>query len=213
MLSLLISLFLLQLLGAMIPGPDFLFVLRTSLHYGHSKGFLVALGIALGAGVYSASVVLLLDFLRDNLLSIMRIITLCGALYLIYMAYGIFKSAYNSKKNSYVEQDNIIQTKKTSSKSFFISGVLCNLSNPKAIIWFLSLLPIFILKSNLWLYHLAIVIIIFLTTLLWFSLMAFIMANPIVQKWFGQYLVKLECVFAVILLTFSSWLLYSFFMM
>ena len=208
-LSKLISLFLIQVLGVMLPGPDFFLVLRTSLRLGWPSALLSALGVSTGIAIYSGIIIFFLDYLNNQLELIIRYIGLLGGCYLAYMSYGVFHNI--SKKNNFSLNDFIlgVRTKSLMLKCYF-SGLFCNLSNPKVIIIYLSILPLFIVRSNSFVYHMLIISILVFTTLLWFSFVAIVMGNKKVRSIFMNQIVKLEICFGIVLGIFSAFLFYDF---
>ncbi|WP_116963348.1 LysE family translocator [Fastidiosibacter lacustris] len=203
----LFSLLMLQMLGVMLPGPDFFMVLRSSIKYGRNSAVLVALGIAMGVLTYATVVVLLLDSLSDNFLMIVHWVSFFGGCYLLYIAYNCYRSSKG--KHSLAEVD--VQIAVASKKHLFLLGLFCNLSNPKVIIFFVSLLPLFVLKSTALWYHLAIISIMFLSTFIWFGFVAYVMGSQHIRGLFIKHMAKLEIVFSIILTIFALLLIYSFF--
>lgn len=201
----LVSLFSVVILAMMIPGPDFVIVLRSSLRYGRGSGFIVALGIASGNLTQIVLTVSLLNYLQEHFLFILDWISLFGGCYLLYIAYKCYRASQKSLNlNSYGE-DEI----KISRRYLYLSGLLCNLTNPKAIIFFLSILPIFILKCSSLFCHLAIILTVFLAAVFWFGLVSFVMGSKRVRKLFISYIDKLELIFTAVLLVFGIYLIYS----
>ncbi|GGG01534.1 MULTISPECIES: LysE family translocator [Cysteiniphilum] len=206
LIAALLSLLLLQLLGLMLPGPDFFMVLRSSIRYGRNPAVLVALGIATGVVFYATLVVLLLDYLSDNFLIIVHWIALFGGCYLLYIAYNCFKAS----KGKHSLEANVSEVVKISKRHLWLTGFLCNLSNPKVIVFFVSLLPLFVLKSSALWYHLSILVVMFLSTWIWFSFVAYVMGSERVRNVFVKHMAKLEIIFSVILTIFALLLIYSF---
>ncbi len=206
LIAALLSLLLLQLLGLMLPGPDFFMVLRSSIRYGRNSAVLVALGIATGVLFYATLVVLLLDYLSDNFLIIVHWIALFGGCYLLYIAYNCFKAS----RGKHSLDTNASDVVKISKHHLWLTGLLCNLSNPKVIIFFVSLLPLFVLKSSALWYHLSILVVMFLSTLIWFSFVAYVMGSQRVRNVFVKHMAKLEIIFSFILTIFALLLIYSF---
>ncbi|WP_395946086.1 LysE family translocator [Caedibacter taeniospiralis] len=206
LIAALLSLLLLQMLGLMLPGPDFFMVLRASIRYGRNPAALVALGIASGVLVYATLVVLLLDYLSDNFLVVVHWIALFGGCYLLYIAYHCFRASKGKHSLEEAQGGEV----KLSKRHLWSLGLFCNLSNPKVIVFFVSLLPLFVLKSSALWYHLTILAVMFLSTLIWFSFVAYVMGSGRVRAVFVKHMAKLEIVFAVILTVFALFLIYSF---
>ena len=67
-----------------------------------------------------------------------------GAAYLLFLAFGAFKSARANKKISLTRSGS-----KVSAKALYKRGVLMNVLNPKVLLFFLAFLPQFVdLSSN-----------------------------------------------------------------
>lgn len=114
----LLSLFIFQILGVMLPGPDFFMVLRSSLKYGRNPALVVALGIACGVFIYASVVVLFLDYMSESFLSIVQWIGLFGGCYLLYIAYHCFKAS--GSPTSLDDKGNSVQV----SKNTYLQRVL-----------------------------------------------------------------------------------------
>jgi threonine/homoserine/homoserine lactone efflux protein len=79
--------------------------------------------------------------IRDNN-NIFLGIKILGAIYLLYLAYKVFKS----DSNIYIDTDN---TPKKSLKQLFIQGFFMNVLNPKVTIFFLAFFPAFLFSDNM----------------------------------------------------------------
>ncbi|WP_162902298.1 LysE family translocator [Facilibium subflavum] len=191
----------------MLPGPDFFMVLRFSLKLGRNAALVVSSGIASGVLIYSSLVVLFLGYLSDNFLSAIRWIGLFGGIYLLYIAYHCFKAAPSANTAIHNQTPKV----EISRKHLYLTGLGCNLSNPKVIIFFASFLPLFVMKSSALWYHVSIIAIMFLSTLLWFSFVACVMGYHRIRSLFINHMNKLEKGFGVLLVLFACLLFYEFF--
>ncbi|MDE5603260.1 MAG: LysE family translocator [Helicobacter sp.] len=133
----LLGLFLLGFIAALTPGPDILFVLRNTLNFGSKQGFLAFLGIFSGWIIFLGIIYFGFSQLFNGII-IQSSLNLIGGIYLSYIAYALFKKPKNSI-NLYQEIE----------KSLFIyfKGLLINLSNPKAILFFTIIISPFINKN------------------------------------------------------------------
>ena len=87
-----------------------------------------------------------------------------------------------------------------SKRKFFINGVLTNLANAKAIVFFSSMLSLVDTLSNAWIF--AIWIAIALTTYLWFSSVAIFFGNSKLRQMFFKNIKKIELVSAIFITAF-----------
>lgn len=115
------------ILAVMMPGPDMFLVITSAIkknkHYALSAGY----GIVAGTLIW-----LLVGFFLIGLLSktsFFQWVQLCGGAYLLYMTYKIFCSLFQNQPQELKEGDFAPQESRIRA---FLSGVLTNLSNPKA---------------------------------------------------------------------------------
>jgi len=121
-----IKLFLIGFIGVLIPGPDMLLVVRTSMFYGYKKGIQVLLGILTGNGIYVLSVLLGFSVILNEFISYLFIL---GGLYIIYLSFQVLK----------IESVEI-PSENSKQANFYAKGLFTNLSNPKAMLYFASIL-------------------------------------------------------------------------
>jgi RhtB (resistance to homoserine/threonine) family protein len=173
---------LINVLGAVSPGPDFIITVRNSLKYSRRAGILTGLGIAFGLLVhvsYCAAGVGLLIAHSTFLFSILKVV---GGCYLIWI--GI--SSLFSKTSHSLFAENTDSDKK-SGKSAFTMGFLTNLLNPKAMLFFLSLFSVVLNPMPPTWVVLTCAGIVFLTALIWFSTVAIFLTEKPMQKLFLRF--------------------------
>jgi threonine/homoserine/homoserine lactone efflux protein len=124
------------LLAIMSPGPDFLIVTRNSLLHSKKVGLCTALGITLGIMWWVAASLAGISYVISRTVLLFNAIKWLGALYLIYIGLQSFRS----KKGRGVKQTDSIETPKRSMTAWsaFRIGLLTNLLNPKAALFFVS---------------------------------------------------------------------------
>ena len=81
------------LMGAISPGPSFVFVVRTSVAESRAAGLASALGMGVGAFIYGALAVLGLRTLMAEGGIVLIVLKVAGGLYLLYLAYRIWRGA------------------------------------------------------------------------------------------------------------------------
>ena len=135
-----IELFFLGYFAALTPGPDSLFVLKNSF-VSLRNAFLSVFGILLGNIIYLSLVYFGFSNLGKNPY-FLGLVSLFGGFYLLYLAYLSFK------EKPYIKLD-INKEQIESEKKVFFKALLTNLSNPKALLFFSSILTPFLTKSIL----------------------------------------------------------------
>ena len=121
------------------PGPMVILCVTTSVKDGFSSSMYSAIG-----GLLAILSIITLSFTGLGLIVmksqfLFDIIKYAGAMYLIYLGY----KAFTSKQENYtMVNDNTVSSK--DKLSLFLKGFLVGASNPKALIFFIALLPQFI---------------------------------------------------------------------
>lgn len=86
------------MIGMFTPGPNSLAVIGTSMSVGRTEGKALALGVATGTVCWSMLSALGLTALVSTYASIMVLLKVIGAAYLLWLAFKAFKSAMTVKK-------------------------------------------------------------------------------------------------------------------
>ena len=171
----LIALGLFHWVMLMSPGPDFLMMLRVAFNHPVKVGFGLAAGIAVAILWHSALVVYAGQPLMAWLPTLQVWLPwLCGG-YLVWIALQGWRRL-SVPVLSHKDANGITV------RSAFIQGLLCNLLNPKAYLYFVSLMT-GVLSAQMpdW-FKQALVAEFTLLALLWFALLALILRLPAVQK-------------------------------
>jgi len=121
----------------LVPGPDNIFVLTQSAIRGWKVGVLTTLGLCSGLIVHTSLVALGVSVIFQTSELAFQALKIIGACYLVYLAYRAIRSEKIDLTNS--DQP---------SKSFYLTGVVMNITNPKVAIFFLVFLPQFVNIDN-----------------------------------------------------------------
>lgn len=127
---------------ALSPGPDNIYVLVQSITNGKSCGLATVCGLISGCIIHTTLLAFGVSAIITANASVFFVIKLFGALYLIYLAYKVFKS------NDQLNLDTDIIPKK-SLKGLFIQGFFMNVLNPKVTIFFLAFFPGFLFSASM----------------------------------------------------------------
>ena len=163
----------------LVPGSDTVYVLTRARVGGRKKGVISALGISTGILVHTLLAALGLSvILRESALAF-NIMKIAGAGYLVFL--GI--KAVVSKKPLF---DSDPESLDESPLKVYRQGVLTNVLNPKAALFFLALLPQFVSQSagSSPLPFLALGLTFFTTSTIWSVVLAFAasFANALLRK-------------------------------
>jgi RhtB (resistance to homoserine/threonine) family protein len=180
----LVSLGIIQLIAVMSPGPDFAIVVRNSLVYSRKSACLTAIGIAAGVTVHIAYSLLGLGLIIAKNLWLFNTVKILGCLYLFYIGAKAIKAGRSS---SVIIESPEHQHRALSSWHAFWAGFLTNVLNPKAILFFLSIITTFLDPATplpvMALYGIEIMII----TLLWFLTVAFCFSHSRIRNIFSRF--------------------------
>ncbi len=127
---------------ALSPGPDNIYVLVQSITNGKSHGLATVCGLISGCIIHTTLLAFGVSAIIAANASLFFVIKLLGALYLIYLAYKVFKS--NDQLN--LDSDSL---PKKSLKGLYIQGFFMNVLNPKVTIFFLAFFPGFLFSESM----------------------------------------------------------------
>ncbi|MEU6394011.1 LysE family translocator [Streptomyces sp. NPDC046939] len=125
------------LVAYLVPGPDFLVVVRCAAE-NSAKGRAAALGAQSGLCVHMGAAVVGLSVIAARSAMVFQTIKLLGAAYLIYLGVRALLSARKSA------EPRPSRPARPRRRSGFAEGFLTNVLNPKAALFFLSVLPQFV---------------------------------------------------------------------
>ena len=159
-----------HLIALTSPGPDTAVIIRQASLYGRNAGIFTALGI--GVGIYIHC------FLAINGISLLILendlykfsISIIGSSYIFYLGIAMLKT------NSEIDNDKNNSQNYTSIYGSFFSGLITNIFNIKAFIFFVSLFTILIDTIQGILFYLY-PIYFSITSALWFMLVSFLLTS------------------------------------
>ncbi|MBC7004033.1 LysE family translocator [Photobacterium sp. BZF1] len=138
----LISLALLGILIVISPGADFVLVLKNSIGKGRQAGLWTAAGISAAIFVHISYSMLGMSYLISQNEMLFNAIRYAGSGYLIYL--GIKGLMTANEGLAKIETDTV---KKRASR-YFLQGFLCNVLNPKTMLFFLSIFSQLVAPDN-----------------------------------------------------------------
>jgi|TARA_B100001093_G_scaffold269591_1_gene257711 threonine/homoserine/homoserine lactone efflux protein len=157
-----------HLIALTSPGPDTAIIVRQVNMHGRRAGIYAAFGI--GIGIYAHCLLAIngisLFIISNDLYKFL--ISLIGSIYIIYL--GIMMIIPN------VDSDNSHKINRTSLYGSFLSGLVTNIFNFKAFIFFVSLFSILI-ESIEGIYFYIYPIYFSITSSLWFILLSYLLTS------------------------------------
>lgn len=179
--SALLSILAIHLMASISPGPDFVVVSQKTLFQGRKAGILCGSGVCIGLLFHmSYSLSGLATILAHSTLFAQGIGILGGS-YLIYLGYKSIKNSFSKQKN--IVNDTISTNSKSSA---FLSGLIVNILNPKAAIYFISLFSI-IIKPSMNIEQLILIVIsIMAVQMAWYLTFIYLVTVPMFKEKFDN---------------------------
>ena len=156
---------LLHLMVAISPGPAVLMSARTGITQGLRTGFFLACGIGIGGVVWASAALFGLGLVFKAAPTLLWAFKLVGGAYLIWMAWGLWRSADEPLDMSEAPTP-------PSAASAFRLGLITQLSNPKPAILFSAIfVGVVPLGTPIWVIA-ALLTVVFLNETVWNTLVA-----------------------------------------
>lgn len=194
-LELIATVTLIHLMALTSPGPDFVMACRNTLIYSRRTGIYTAVGFGLGIVVHLSYALFGLTWLIAQNEVFFQTIKYLGAAYLIFIG---LKSLLASPP--VLGGDDGPQKKDISRLQAIKIGWMTNVLNPKATLFFLSLFSVVVGPEPSRLVMVALSIILVGTTVLWFALVAVLMAQAAVRKRVAFHQKKIQVIFGILLI-------------
>lgn len=133
-----IALFGIMVVLAAMPSTSVALVVTRSATLGVGDGFAVVVGIVLGDLVFIMLAILGLSVVAETMGGLFMVIKYLGALYLLWLGFSLLKARSKTTitVNSTREKGNLVIS--------FLAGFILTLGDVKAIVFYVSLFPVFI---------------------------------------------------------------------
>ena len=165
---------IMHMFAVMSPGPDFALITRQSIRYGREIAIWTSAGIGTGILFHCSlaiSGILILIASNDFFISLLKII--CSS-YLLYLGFVSLIKSSDFNETSF-------DTSKWTSAGSFITGLITNITNVKALLFFITLFSVILNTQDTW--NLAIFgLYMAVATFVWFSLVSYIFTSDTLKK-------------------------------
>ncbi len=132
----LLALFGAMLIVALVPGPAVFAVIARTFSSGFSRGLMMIIGITLGDFIFILLALFGLSLISEMMGATFLIIKYASAAYLIWLGINLIRSKATA--------EDIKASKESSLVANLATGLMINLGNPKAIVFYIGLFPAFI---------------------------------------------------------------------
>ena len=199
-----ITVILLHLFAVMSPGPDYVLITRQSIRYGRRVALWSSGGIGVGILFHSfLAVTGILFFIASNESYLLFLKLICSV-YLLYLGMTSIINTSDFNKNR-------VDDSKWSNANGFAAGMLTNITNVKALLFFITLFGVVLngqTQGNLMFYGLYMAF----ATFIWFSLLSYIFTSEIFKAQFLTFFKFFEKFLGLILVIIAVQLLGNVFL-
>lgn len=180
----LISVFAIFIPALMLPGPDFVAVVRSSMTGGAASGIKTTAGVSLGLGMYATLSLLGLSAVLTEFHWLAWAIRVVGGCYLIYLGMRLLFSRADALSVSHDGGG--------AARNPFVFGFLVTLTNPKAIVLFASVFATAITPQTPDWVLATMVVLVVLSAFTWYTLVSLFMSSQPVLKRFSHMQHRIE---------------------
>ena len=202
-MSIFLTIAVLHLFAVASPGPDFILVSRQCLRHGRRIAIWTSLGIAIGILFHVALSLTGLSILLQNQPDLFWYIKLLASLYIGYL--GIV-SLVSKSSNKLVEDATGQAGNQLRSVT---TGLLTNVLNPKALIFFITVFAVAINKETGIFVKSLLGIYMSVATFIWFALVSILLTNKKAIERFKKAIPLLEKVTGFFLLLIAIQILFQ----
>ena len=152
-----------HLIALTSPGPDTAIVIRQVSLYGRNEGFKTAVGIGIGIYLHCLLAINGISLIITSNELYKFIISIIGSVYIMYLGINMLIS----------KSENINNDSKSTPKNSILIGLITNVFNVKAFLFFVSLFS-FLIEDMIDIYFYIFPIYFALTSSLWFIILSYI---------------------------------------
>jgi threonine/homoserine/homoserine lactone efflux protein len=124
-----------SLIIEMTPGPNMAYLALLSADRGRIAGYTAVAGVALGLAIAGLAASVGLSTLIANVPAVYEVIRWLGILYMLYLAWEAWRGESGDPETQTHDGSNVL---------FFRRGLIQNVLNPKAYLFYAAILPEFI---------------------------------------------------------------------
>lgn len=178
----LLTLTMVHIIGLMSPGPDFALVVQNTSKFGRITGVYIALGLSIGILLHSALSLTGISFIIQQNANLYMLLQIAGGCYLTYLGIGALRSVLSNSIGSNSDIAPKAQIEIANHGQAFLRGLTTNLLNPKALVFFVSLMSSLIPVSMPMIGKGVAIILLWLLSFAWFSFLAWMLSTKRVQR-------------------------------
>lgn len=200
-----LTILFIHLAGLTSPGPDFFYVVRQSASHSTKSGILAATGISIGIIFWAAFAIFGLAWLSNSVGETFQyVIMLVGGCYLAYIGSKMVRV----KENITFTEDKAQLTKLDTFKEIK-KGLLINIFNAKAGVYFTSVISAYLDKITDRTLMFELLFLFVITTFAYFCLVALLFSRRPIRQFYAKYSRYIDNVSGLIFMLFGFKLIYD----
>ncbi|MFC5079062.1 Threonine efflux protein [Vibrio thalassae] len=187
-ITILMTLATVHFVALMSPGPDFALVVQNATRFGRQTGFYIALGLSFGILLHSILSLTGVSYVVHQHPALFALIQIAGGSYLLYLGSGALRSVYSRWEQRHQPKDlaNDASLLLSSRRQAFSRGFTTNILNPKALVFFISLMSSIVPSTMSVTGKLMALGILWSLSLAWFSFLAWALSTKRMQQKLGS---------------------------
>lgn len=181
--SILITLASVHFIALMSPGPDFALVVQNATRYGRQTGVYIALGLSFGILLHAILSLTGVSYLVHQQPTLFALVQIAGGSYLLYLGFGALKGTWQTLRSKSIvsEQKSNPDLLLSNKRQAFSRGFATNILNPKALVFFISLMSTLVPASMSLTGKGIALVILWSLSLAWFSFLAWALSTERLQ--------------------------------
>lgn len=200
MLSLIVTIFLVNTVFMISPGPDFLYVSRTAMSSSRRAAIATALGVTTSMVIWAGLSCVGLGWLFERYAWLQQTIAFLGGLYILWMGLRLLWGASRGPRT--------LTANAPVNPHPFLFGLFTNLSNPKVLVFYTSFFSAFITPEMDSFMRWIVFAVIVGENLLWWLLVACVLGQPLPKRFYQKCARVIDAVAGVIFCAFGLRLLW-----
>lgn len=183
-ITILATLATVHFIALMSPGPDFALVVQNATRYGRQTGLYIALGLSCGILLHSILSLTGVSYLVHQQPTLFALVQIAGGSYLFYLGYGALKATWinwqdEPASTTHIDAPQLLLSNK---RQAFSRGFATNILNPKALVFFVSLMSSLVPATMSLSGKGAALAILWILSLAWFSFLAWALSTQQMQR-------------------------------
>ena len=184
---------LLHLFAVASPGPDFLLVTRQSLRFGRTVAIWASAGIATGIIFHSFIAITGVSLLISSNPEFFNWLKMIAAVYIAYLGcLSLFAKPNPLNNENRKHNENYLGS--------YVLGLITNILNPKAILFFITLFTVVVNESTTTILLVFYGLYMSISTFIWFTGISYIFSNQVLTKKYENFIPVFEKVIGIILI-------------